>query len=142
MIVSLFNDWMAHNQSTTRMQACSRVLTCMQECMYESYVALEIGTDGWMLHTGAGSTLWAWYACMIEAGTPACTCVCYRHALLDCASARRLPIGGARLYARSAAGCPLPRPVSSRCSCSTVRPLRRSLPVPVCPTVAVGLILV
>ena len=46
--------------------------------------------------------------------------VCYRHALLVCASlARQLPDG-----------------VSSRYSCSTVCPLRCSLPVPVYPTVA------
>ena len=119
------------------------VLTCMQECMYASSVVLELGMDGCMLYTGVGSTLWVWYACMVEVGTPVCTYVCYRHALLVCASsARRLPVAGARLFSRCATDCPLPGPMFSRCSCSTVCSLRYSLTVPVCPTVAVGLILI
>ena len=74
---------------------------------------------------------------MVEADTPVYMHVCYRHALLVCASsARQLPVAGASLSACCAAGCPLPGPVSSRCSFSTVGALRWSLPVPVCPTVA------
>ena len=42
----------------------------MHACMYASYAVLEASMDGCMLYTGVGSTLWAWYACMLEAGTP------------------------------------------------------------------------
>ena len=43
---------------------------CLQACMYGSYVVLEACMDACELYTGVGSTLWAWYACMVEAGTP------------------------------------------------------------------------
>ena len=44
-------------------------------------------------------------------------------------------IAGARLFARCAAGCPLPVPVSGFCLCSPVCPLRGWFPVAVCLTV-------
>ena len=131
MLPCSMTGWLTNKESSTRMQECSKRLD-MHACTDASYVVLELGMDVCTLYTGVGSTLWAWYACIVEPGTPVCTYVCYRHALLVCASsARRLPVAGARLSARCAAGCPLPRPVSSRCSCSTVYPLRCSLLVPV-----------
>ena len=67
--------WLTTNARRVCRNARS-VLTCMHACMDASDVVLQVHMDGWMLYTGVGSTLWAWYACMVEAGTPVCMYVC------------------------------------------------------------------
>ena len=97
--------------------------------MYASYVVLELGMDGWILYTGVGSTRWAWYACMVEAGTlyvcmyaTAMLCSFVLHLLVSCSLLVlvRLPavllvvrclgqcqaVACSRLLARCAARCP------------------------------------
>ena len=61
MIVSLSNDCMAHNQSSTRMHECSKRVDGLA-CMSALYVCAQ-SMDEYRLCTCMGSTLWAWYAC-------------------------------------------------------------------------------
>jgi len=126
IIFSLFNDRMAHNQSLTR--------TCMHVCI----ICSTRIRYGWMdtIH-GCGLDAMGMVCMHGRSWHPVCMHVCHRHALLVCApSTSQLLVAGARPSARCAAGCPLPGPVSSRCLFSTVGPLRCSLPVTVCLTVA------
>ena len=63
----------------------------MHACMHASYAVLEVGMDGCILYTGVGSTLWAWYACIVEADTryicmyaTAMLCSIVFHLLISC----------------------------------------------------------
>ena len=108
----------------------------MHACMHASYAVLEVGMDGCILYTGVGSTLWAWYACIVEADT---RYICMYATAMLC-SIVHLPVGcplvvlvcmpALLLVARFPGPClavaraRLSARCAARCPCLSVRPLQ------------------